>query len=502
MKTGRKLPTRKKVIREILTKYEDIWAISYGQMLMGWDKEVYMPPKAAPLRGLAAARLSLLSRRMLLDPAFVSLVEKAEKREDLNDVERGIVRVLRRSIDKLTKIPENLIYELQMTTTQAAVAWRTAKEKSDFQIFKPYLAKIVNIQKQIADHLGWEGHPLDALLDWYEEGLTVADLEKLFPPLEKGLKQVLDKVMADGRFPQKHPLEDARYKKGNLEKVNKRVLDLLGYPWERARIDVSPHPFTTGMPPYDLRITTRYEGFDFKRSLLAVIHEFGHALYELGLDPRLAATPVAGGVSLGVHESQSRFWENQVGRRKEFVELIYPTLKRHLRFITQYRPEDVYVYFNTVRPSLIRTEADEVTYNFHIILRYRIEKGLIEGSLKVDDLEEIWNSYMEEILGVKPRNAAEGVLQDIHWSMGSIGYFPTYSIGTILASQIAEKIRQDLPFEELVAKGRFAPIRRWLRDKIHKYGSIYPPKELLARSLGIELDSTAYIRYLEAKYLS
>ncbi|MFN3268839.1 MAG: carboxypeptidase M32, partial [Zestosphaera sp.] len=274
------------------------------------------------------------------------------------------------------------------------------------------------------------------------------------------------------------------------------------FPWSRGRLDVSAHPFTSGIGIRDVRITTRYEGVDFRRSMFAVIHEFGHALYDFQIDESLAMTPIARGVSLGVHESQSRFWENVIGRSRAFVNAFIDLI----RLVSPARnrdPEDIYVYFNTVKPSLIRVDADEVTYNLHIILRFKLEKLMITGEVKVTELPELWNHEMEELLGVRPKNYSEGLLQDIHWSMGSIGYFPTYTLGTLLSSQIAHHMDRDLKglYTHVINKD-FQIIKDYLREKIHKWGSVYPPKKLLLKSFSEAYNPEYFVRYLEEKFLS
>ncbi len=491
------------IIKEILEKYRVIWAIGHASALMGWDLEVYMPPAGVKERSAASAELGVLSQKLLLDPEFVSLVEKASEAELANDYERGLVRVLKREIDKMRKIPPEVLREFIKTTGEAQVVWREAKQKSDFSLFKPYLEKIVDLERKIAEYLGYEEHPYDALLDIYEEGVRVRDLDPLFDKLESELRKVIEKVLSEGRYPQWHPLEDLAYRKDDLKELNLATLRLLGYPLgERARLDESAHPFTQSIGINDVRITTRYEGKDFKRSYLAVIHEFGHALYELQIDERLAMTPLASGVSLGIHESQSRFWENIIGRSKAFVTTVYPLIEKYLPFVSGYGPEEVFLYFNVVRPSLIRVEADEVTYNMHIVLRYRLEKSLIEGSMEVSDLPSAWNDLMEKLLGIRPKNDAEGVLQDIHWSMGSIGYFPTYTLGTIAAAQIAEAIEKELgSLDEVIRAKEFGRIRTWLREKIHRWGATYPPKDLLRKAIGSEYSAEPFIKYIRSKYL-
>lgn len=490
------------VIKEILEKCRVLWALAHAGALLGWDAETYMPREGVRERSIARAELSVLSQQLILRPEFVELVEKASRIEDLNDYEKGVVRVLEREIRIAKALPPWLIAEYAKVTQEAMIAWREAKKKDNYNLFKPYLEKIVDLARKKADYLGWKEHPYDALLDLFEEGLTTRDVDELFRKLEPEIKKILDKVMSEGRYPSKHPLEEVKYDTDAMRKVNKKVLELLEYPLGvRARIDESAHPFTQQIGIFDVRITTRYEGFDFKRSLLSTIHEFGHATYELQIDEKLMATPLATGVSLGIHEGQSRFWENIVGRSREFVEVIYPILKEHLDFIKDYSPEDLYYYFNTVRPSYIRTEADEVTYNLHILLRARLEKLLITGEIKVDELPEIWNDTMEELLGIRPRSYSEGVLQDIHWSMGSIGYFPTYTLGNLVAAQMRHHMLRELDLYELISEKKFRILKEWQKEKIHKWGSTYAPKELLRKAFGEEYTSDYFINYLEEKYL-
>jgi carboxypeptidase Taq len=381
--------------------------------------------------------------------------------------------------------------------------WAEAKKADDFKRFEPYLEKLVSLSREMAEKLGYEKHPYNALLDLYEEGLTVDDMDFVFNTLIPNLRRIMEKIMSEGYFPQTHPLEEVKYERKALENVDKEILDLLGFPWERARIDVSEHPFTIGISINDVRITTRFEGVDFKRNIYAVVHEFGHALYELQIDPALSGTPIGDAVSSGIHESQSRFWENIVGRSLEFIRLIKPILDKNLKFTQSYTEEDIFKYVNTVKPSLIRVDADEVTYNFHIYLRYELEKRLIAEELKVSEVPEAWNDMMEKLLGVRPRTYREGVLQDIHWSMGSFGYFPTYTLGNVVSAQVKEALERRLgsPLAEAISEGRLGEIREGLRELIHRWGSTFSPKELLSRSLGETYNPTPFLRYIENKYL-
>ncbi len=491
------------VVKEIIEKYRVVWALNHAMSLMGWDSETYMPRAGVQERALARAELSVLAQKLLLRDELVSLVERAKGIEGLNDYEAGLVRVLDREISIMKKLPPEHVYEFSRVTQEAFEAWRKAREKDDFEIFKPYLEKIVELARKTAEYLGYEEHPYNALLDLYEEGLRIRDMDAVYNAIIPWSRKVLDKVLEEGYFPQSHELEKVKYERRAMEKVNKEILDLLGYPWDRARLDVSPHPFTISLGIKDVRITTRYEGVDFRNTIYSVVHEFGHALYELQIDEALMATPLATGVSMGVHESQSRFWENIIGRSRAFIRHLKPILDKYLDFTRKYDEEELYKYVNIVRPSLIRVEADEVTYNFHTYLRYELEKQLIAGEIKVDDLPELWSDYMEKLLGVRPKSHKEGVLQDVHWSHGSIGYFPTYTLGNVLAAQVKAVADRELGgLHKRVAEGDFASIREFLREKIHKYGSTYPPKKLVEKATGEPVNPDYFNKYLEEKFLS
>ncbi len=489
-------------IIEVLRKYRRIWAIGHAESVLGWDMEVNMPKMGIQERSVAQGELSVLSQEFTLAPEFVNLVEDASS-EELNEYERGVVRVLQRDIKISKAFPPDFVREMSETTSKATMAWQEAKKKDDFSLFEEHLEKIMVLARRAADYLGYEDQPYDALLDLFEEGLTTKDVENMFSKLEKPLADIFEKIMEDGKFPREHPLEKEKYEKESMEKVNIAVLKAFGYPLgERSRIDVSAHPFTTEFGVNDVRITTRYEGYDFKMSLLSTVHEFGHALYELQQNPEFMMSPIIGGVSLGIHESQSRFWENIVGRSMAFARFIEPILKENLPFMEKYNVDDIYKYVNTVRADLIRTEANEVTYNLHIILRFKLEKLMVNGEIKAKDLPEMWNEEIEKLLGVKPKSYADGILQDIHWSHGTIGYFPTYSIGTIFAAQIGSYIKRDVSnFYGLVERGEFQPIREYLREKVHRYGKIYPPKVLVKKSFGEEIKPEYFIEYLKNKYL-
>jgi len=491
------------VVNKMLEYYRVIWAITKSINLLEWDREVLMPKLSINDRGIIVSELAALKRRLILNSKLKELVEKASKLEDLNEYEKGVIRVLSRMIHIAEKIPEELVKRIALVRQKATLAWREAKDKDNFEIFKPYLEEIVKLSRQKAEYLGYEYHPYDALIDLFDEGFTSKDYEEIFNKLKTQIKTILNKVLSEGYYPPQHELEKAEYARKNLEKINLEILKMLDFPLgEKARFDVSAHPFTTEIGACDVRITTRYEGYDFKRTILSVLHEYGHALYHLQIDEKLASTPLEEVTSLGLHESQSRFWENIVGRSYTFIELIYPILKKHLDYIKKYTVEDIYLYFNTVRPSLIRTEADEVTYNLHIILRFELEKLMIGGEVKVSQIPELWNDLMEELLGVKAKRLSEGALQDIHWSLGYIGYFPSYTLGNILSAQVKYLIERELgSISSILSNKQFKELRNTLREKIHRWGSILPPKEFIERKLQCKLDVEHFINYLHEKYI-
>ncbi|AWR96921.1 carboxypeptidase M32 [Acidianus sulfidivorans JP7] len=464
--------------------YEDIWAIDHAISLLGWDIQTYMPPKGIEERGEAIARLSNLKRKLLLD-----IRKDVEKLEPKNEVEEGLKRVLERQYRYYDAVPEELDTKLNKISSEATVVWRNAKNSGKFDIFKPYLQQIIDINREIAQRLGYKDHPYSALLDLYEEGFTTTEADKVFNELLPGLSKILDKV--DDKFTKKYHFEDDKYDVSQMSKVIEKIAyDILKMPKDRFRIDVSPHPFTTSMDRDDVRITVRYEGYDFKRVLYSLIHESGHAIYELQISKNLEYTPLATAPSTGIHESQSRFWENIVGRSYDFIKLIYPILNISDPI------DDVYYYVNGVKRQPIRVDADELTYNFHIAIRYEIEKKAIEGNLNANEFPSIFNDLMEKYLNITPKNDGEGVLQDIHWSQGSFGYFPTYTLGNVVAGMVYYHLKNSIGFDVSNIEG----IKEWLKEKIHNYGAIYPPKELQLKSFGEAYNTTRLLDYMKEKY--
>jgi len=470
--------------------------------LMGWDFETYMPREGTEDRGVADSQLQLLHKDLLLNKDFITLIESAKNLENLGDTEKSVVRVLDREIARQVKIPKELTEAESLARIRGNMAWREARTKSDFKMFEPHLENLIEIKKQVAAKKGYEKHPYDALLDIFEEQLTVADMDRVFGTLTPRIHWILKKLKdSNSPFCKESNLATIKYDVKKVDKLNHDILNLLKYNMKRFRMDVSTHPFTETMGLNDVRITTRYEGSDFKKSIFSTIHEGGHALYNLQCDQSLSYTPIEGGTSLGLHESQSRFWENVVGRSLQFVHLIAPLIREQVDFAKQVTDEDLYLYFNNVKADFIRVDADEVTYNLHIAIRYEIEKKIFGDELSVCEIPEYWNDRMEDLLGIRPTTDSQGVLQDTHWSSGLFGYFPTYTLGNLISAIIASKMRKDLSeYEQDIQKGNFDPIRDWLRLKIHKYGSTYSPKVLLEKSLGESYNPDYFITYIENKY--
>ena len=491
------------VINQIVDAYKPIWSLKHAISLMGWDFETYMPRGGTEERGMADSQLHMLQKDLLLKKEFIALVELAKKQGSLDDFEKGIVRVLDREITKEVKIPKELTEAESLVRIRGNMAWREARAKSDFKKYEPHLEKMIEIKKQIAAKWGYQKHPYNALLDTFEEQLTVDDLDRVFSALTPRIQKILKKLVDSGSpFSKENKLGKSKYDTNKVDELNHDILTLLQYDMKRFRMDISTHPFTETMGLNDIRITTRYEGTDFKKSIFSTIHEAGHALYNLQCHQSLSFTPIEGGSSLALHESQSRFWENIICRSLPFVQLIGPLIRKQVNFANQTTDDELYLYFNNVKADYIRVDADEVTYNLHIAIRYEIEKKIFGDELSVSEIPEFWNDRMEQLLGVRPTKDSEGVLQDTHWSSGLFGYFPTYTLGNLISAIIVSKMCKDLKdYEEDIKRGNFDPIREWLRIKIHQYGSAYAPKILLDNSLNEGYNPDYFVTYLETKYL-
>jgi carboxypeptidase Taq len=414
---------------------------------------------------------------------------------------RALLREVWRDYSRSKKLPSEFVMQLSRQCSLAQQVWAEAKAQSNFRSFLPSLRTVLSLKREEAQFLGFTGSPYNALLDSYEPGSTVAVLAPLFAQLKARLVPLLTKIQQsrlqiDDSFLY-HAYDQAR----QLE-FGRLVLIAMGYDFEKGRLDLSAHPFTTSFHPTDVRVTTRVYEHDLPSCLFSCIHEGGHGLYDQGLDPAHYGTPLGESVSLGIHESQSRMWENLVGRSRSFWKWYYPKTKAALPdTLKDVSEEQFYFAVNAIEPSLIRVEADEATYNLHIMLRFEIEQDLIEGNTNPEELPAIWNSKMKDYLGIAPSNDAEGVLQDVHWSMGGFGYFPTYTIGNLYAVQFYEQAKLEIPhLEDEIAAGQLMVLRRWLAQKIHRWGRMFPPEHLAQRVTGVSLSPEPFLRYIDRKY--
>lgn len=467
--------------------------------LLSWDQEIYMPGGAAQDRAYQLATLSAIIHKKETTKELGEILAKAEDEISyLSTADAALVRVMRRSYEHATKLPEEFVTAFTQLTSQSVHVWVEARKKSDFSLFAPYLEKIVEMTKKQASYLGYKDHPYDALLDLYEEGLTTKDVTKMFEELKGPLVEVLNK--AKGKWNKEFDF-DKPFDESEQIAFSKRTLEKIGYDFRRGREDKSPHPFTEAMGHNDRRVTNRYSeyGLDFISSAL---HEGGHGLYEQGIAEKLARTALDAGVSLGIHESQSKFWECMVGSRYEFWDNFYPELVAAFPAqMSGISLDDFYLRWNKVDTSLIRVEADEVTYNLHILIRFEIEKALMEDTVKVSELPDLWNAKYKEYLGVDVPNDSLGVLQDIHWSHGAMGYFPTYTLGNLGAAQVWDAYtRYDTGWRDTLRVGNTGKILSWLKENMYQYGSVYQPKELMKKVTGEELSAKYWIKYIQDKY--
>ena len=501
MKKLNLFPFKNKVIKKIIEKYQTLWALGYLSALAGWDLHTYMPRQGAEERGVMFAKISTLIEKLITDKGFVRLINKAQQEDDLNDYEKAVIKNIKRSLRIYQKIPRSLLEKSARLTNKAQIVWQRARQENNNQLFIPYLEKLVIIARQKAEYLGYKNHPYDALLNLYEEGWTTKEVENFFDQITPPLKNLLQKVIHKKGYVGNHPLTNLQYNKNVLEKINKKILRFFQADLDRLRMDVSAHPFTQYIGYDDTRITTRYEGTNFASSILSTVHEFGHALHHMQCDHWLAKTPAGNLESLGMGESQSRFFENFIGKSREFIKIFYPDLLKLHPTMKKYSPEDIYNYFNLVRPNLIRVNADEISYHLHIKIRFEVEKALIENSLKVTAIPQYWRAKMKEYLGIVPKKDRDGFLQDVHWSMGSFGYFPTYSLGTFLSGIWKKSLEKDLgKINRLINKKNIGRIENWLKEKIHRYGGVYSTKQIVKRVYQKPFSPQPLLDYLEKKY--
>lgn len=487
-------------LRERLGRVMDLRAAAN---VLEWDQETYMPDGAAEARAAQIATVRSLAHEHFTTDEIGRLLEDLEPEvEELDPIstEAALVRIVRRDYDKARKLPTSLVARFAEAVSRAKQAWKRARAEDDFPHFEPHLRSLIDLNVEKAEALGYEEHIYDALLDEYEPGMKTALVKQIFDDLRQDLVPIVEEIA--GR-----PQVDDRILHQNFDpdlqwNFGMEILKDFRYDFTRGRQDLSAHPFTTSFSISDVRITTRITPDFLPSALFGTMHEAGHALYEQGIDPELERTPLADGASLGIHESQSRLWENLVGRSRPFWQRYYPRLQSIFPKQLGAVPLDAfYRAINKVEPGFIRVEADEVTYNLHIMLRFELEMELIERRLDTSDLPAVWRQRMQEYLGIQPRNDADGVLQDIHWSLGAFGYFPTYALGNLMSTQIFEQAGRDLgDLDEAIAEGNFGELLAWLREHIHRYGRKLDALDLLERATGQGLSASSWLAYVRRKY--
>jgi carboxypeptidase Taq len=494
------MPDPVEELRAHLAPIEDLKAAA---AVLTWDQETHMPDGGAEARAQQLSTLQSTAHERFVAEETGELLNQAADAVDGDaplDTDAALVRVTRRDYERAVRVPSSLVAELSKATSQAQQAWKHARTEDDFSQFAPHLETLVDLSVEKAEAIGYEDEPYDALLEEYEPGRTTAEVVSLFDALRDDLVPLVDAI--DNAPQIDDEILRGTYPQSDQQAFGRSVIADFGYDFDRGRQDVSAHPFTTSFSPDDVRLTTRYDEDNVASALFSTIHEAGHGLYEQGIDPSFARTPLGDGAALSTHESQARLWENHVGRSRPFWRHYLPRLQDAFPdALGDTALDPFYRAINRVEPSLIRVEADEVTYHLHVMLRFELERGLINGTLSVNDLPDRWNDAMDNYLGVVPETDANGVLQDVHWSQGAFGYFPTYTLGTLTAAQLMEAIQDDLPdLRSRIADGNFAPLLDWLRTQIHRHGRKLEAPDLLSRATGDTLSTASWLRYVRDKF--
>ena len=495
----------------LINRLTEIHHLKDACAVLSWDQETYMPSGGGQARAEQIATLQTLAHNSFISSETEKLLCNwvdiptgqllGNAQADLEESSQALLREVWRDFNRAKKLPPAFVNKLERECSLAQQVWVEARKKNDFASFLPNLRTVVALKLEETEYLGYLDSPYDALLDEYEPGSTVAKLKPLFSTLRPRLVSLLNQVLNSSIKPNTALLAQSFDNDKQIE-FGKAVLKKMDYQFDRGRLDLSAHPFTTAFHPNDVRVTTRVFEKDFQSCLFSCIHEGGHGLYEQGLLPEYYGTPLGEAVSLGIHESQSRLWENSVGRSQPFwqhflpiAQQIFPDQLRNVRF------DEFYLAINRVKPSLIRVEADELTYNLHIMVRFEIELDLIEGRIQVEDLPSIWNQKIQDYLGITPDSDANGVLQDVHWSFGAIGYFPTYTLGNLFAAMFYEQAKQELSNLEVgIAGGDMIPLKEWLNQKVHRWGRQFTPEDLVHQVTGQSPSPKPFLKYLEDKF--
>src|SRR5436190_11591427 len=487
--------------KKLIKRAREIALVASASELLSWDLETYLPTKGVCYRAEQLAHLGGHTHRLFIAKKVGDLISACEQHGFLPESDEAAnVREWRRRYDRATKLPTRLVEKLQRVRTHAREAWRQARQQSAFSLFKPHLKKLLEINRQMADCWGFQESPYDALMDEYEPGMRASQVRALFAELRPSIVSVLGSARErSAAVPQ--DLLHGDYPVAAQQALNQEVATAIGFDFQAGRIDTTTHPFCSTHGPADCRLTTRYNEQNFTQSFFGILHEAGHGLYEQGLPAEHYGMPLGSAASLGIHESQSRLWENHVGRSPVFWEHWHPVVCRHFPDLKKLSPAQIAAAVNRVSPSFIRVEADQVTYDLHIVLRFELELKLIEGQLPVADVPACWNEEFEKMFGLKVTKDSDGCLQDIHWSLGSLGYFPTYTLGNLNAAQLMRRAALDNPsLDSELARGEYKKLLDWLREKIHRQGQRHKPQELMQSATGEPTRSSYHVDYLRKKF--
>ena len=483
---------------DLLDRYERINNIRSAAGVLSWDQEVMMPDGGTPARSAQRSALSATSHELLVEADMEAALDGAES-ADLTDEQAAVVREIRRQYDRAARVPTELVAEIARTTSEALPVWKEAKAEDDFGTFAPILEDLLDLKREYAAHIDSSRPPYEVLFEDYEPYLGLDTAERILDRLREELVPLIDDV-GESDVELARPFRGT-YDAGSQEVLARDALDTLGYDWERGRLDTAPHPFSTGTQ-FDARVTTRFDEADPLGALTSTIHEFGHATYTLGLPDDEYGSPLGESRNLSVHESQSRLWENDVGRSQPFWSLFLPTVKERFAGLDDVTARDAHEAANRVYDdNPIRVEADELTYHMHIVLRFEIERALIEGDLDVREVPDVWNDRMDEYLGIRPDTDADGCLQDIHWSHGSFGYFPTYSLGSVLAAQLYSSADEEIDdLDGDIKRGEFDALHAWLTENVHSHGQRYTTPDLIEEAIGEAFTADHFLDHAEEKY--
>jgi carboxypeptidase Taq len=485
----------------IFERARELSIIQSSAAVIGWDQETCLPKSAAGHRAAQLAWLSSQAHELATSEDWKRGLEAAENSNPGSDPKlTANLRELRREFDRATKLPTELVARESTASSLAKHAWADARKKSDFASFAPHLATLLDIAREKADLWGHSGEPYDALLEGYERGTSTATVAALFDTMKPALRETAAKAVEKSAA-RAAKLPPGPYPVAAQQQLNARIAEAVGFDFQAGRIDTTTHPFCTTLGPHDVRLTTRYDESDFTSSLFGVLHEAGHGMYEQGLPAADYGLPSGSAVSLGIHESQSRLWENHVGRSRAFWTRWYPVAQEHFPQLADFPLDDFMAYLHRAAFSPIRVEADEATYDLHIILRFGIERRLLNGDLAVADVPAAWNESFRELFGFTPENDREGCLQDIHWSMGGLGYFATYTLGNINAAQLFAAARNNPAIAAACDAADYAPLLSWLRENIHAHGGTLDPADLMAQATGRPPATTDYLMHLQSRYL-